>query len=103
MVLRDHPLMCYKLVPNWPPTWTWVDGLENKHPRGEIGILKAVSLSKVLPANRCYLYIDHEGSSYIGCPMFDDRALCRHIAEILQFCRNRSIAEIGGLDLSHTL
>jgi hypothetical protein len=103
MLLRDHPLMCYKGVPNWPPSWTWIDGLENKRLRGEIGILKTVSLSKVLPANRSYLYIDHEGSSYIGCLLFDDRAFCRHLTEILQFCRNRSIAEIGGLDLSHTL
>jgi hypothetical protein len=57
MLLRDHPLMCYKGVPNWPPSWTWIDGLENKRLRGEIGILKTVSLSKVLPANRSYLYI----------------------------------------------
>ena len=99
MLLRDHPLMSYKGIPNWPPAWTWIDGLENKRPRGEIGILKTVSLSKVLPPNRFYLYIDHEGSSYIGCPMFDDPAFCRHIAEILQFCRNRSIAEIGSLEL----
>jgi hypothetical protein len=103
MLLRDHPLMCYEGVPNWPPTWTWIDGLENKRPRGEIGILKAVSLSKLLPANRSYLYIDHEGSSYLGCLLFDDRAFCRHLTEILQICCNRPIAEIGGLDLSHTL
>ena len=68
-----------------------------------MGILKTVSLSKVLPPNRFYLYIDHEGSSYIGCPMFDDHAFCRHISEILRFCSNRSIAEIGSFDLSHTL
>ena len=26
-VLRHHPLMSYHGVPNWPPTWTWIDGL----------------------------------------------------------------------------
>jgi len=94
--------MFCKGVPNWPPTWTWIDGLEDKHPRrGEIGILKRVALSKVLPANS-YLYIDHQGSSYLGSLRFDDRAFCRQITEILQFCCNRSIAEIGGLDVSHT-
>jgi hypothetical protein len=103
LFLRHHPLMSYHGVPNWPPTWTWIGGLENKFPRGEIGIFKSATLSQVLPANKCYLYIDHEGSSYIGCLLFDDHGFCRQLAEILQFCCNRSIAEIGGLDLSHTL
>jgi hypothetical protein len=99
MLLRDHPLMSYKGVPNWPPTWTWIGGLEDKRPRrGEIGILKTVSLSKVLPANS-YLYIDHQGSSYLGSLRFDDRAFCERITEILRFCRNRPVAEIGGLEL----
>jgi len=102
MLLRDHPLMSYRGVSNWPPTWTWTVGLENKRPRGEIGILKEVLLSNVQPANQCFLYIDHEGSSYIGCLVFDDHAFCRHIAELLQFCCNRPIAHIGNLDLSDT-
>jgi len=95
MLLRDHPLMVYRGVPNWPPTWTWFNGVENKHRRGEIGILTAVSFTKVKPANRCLLYISHEESSYMGCLIFDDLAFCRHISQILKFCRNRSIAEIG--------
>jgi hypothetical protein len=103
MLLRDHPLMCCYGVSNWPPTWTWLDGPENKRPRGEIGILKAVTLTQITPADRCYLYIDYEGSEYIGCLMFDDPAFCRQIAELLQFCCNRPIAEIGGLDVSYTL
>jgi PPK2 family polyphosphate:nucleotide phosphotransferase len=82
MLFRDHPLMSYRGVPNWPPVWTWTGGLENGHPRGEIGILKEVLLSKVKPATQ-FLYIDHEGSSYIGCLLFDDHAFCRHIAELM--------------------
>ena len=103
MLLRHHPLMSYHGVPNWPPTWTWIYGAENKRPRGEIGILKRVTLSKVQPADRCYLYIDHEGSSYIGCLLFDDPVFCRHIVQILEFCHHRTTAEIGGLDLSYLL
>jgi DNA-binding NtrC family response regulator len=30
MLLRDHPLMSRYGVPNWPPVWTWVNGVENK-------------------------------------------------------------------------
>jgi hypothetical protein len=34
--------MSYRNVPNWPPAWTWLGGGENKHPKGEVGTLKAV-------------------------------------------------------------
>jgi hypothetical protein len=69
----------------------------------EIGILKRVSLPKLKPAKQFYMYIDHEESSYIGCLLIDDQAFCRHVAEVLQFCCNRPIAEIGGLDLGYAL
>jgi hypothetical protein len=38
MLLRDHPLMFYKGVSNWPPAGVWIDGPEDKHPKGEVGI-----------------------------------------------------------------
>jgi len=103
MLLRDHPLMSRHGVRNWPPVWTWVDGPENKSPRGEIGILIWASLSGIQPPDRCYLLINHEGSSYMGCLLFDDPAFCRYIAKLLDSHSNRPIAELGGLDLSHTL
>jgi len=103
MLLREHPLMSRHNVCNWPPIWAWTSGSENKRPRGEIGILKGVSLSKIKPADRCYLYIDHEGSSYMGCLLFDDPAFCSQIVELLDGYCNRSIADIGNLDLAYTL
>jgi hypothetical protein len=103
MLLRDHRLMSYHRAPNWPPTWTWIDGQEDNRPRGEIGTLKVVILTKLKPANCCYLYIEYEGSSYAGCLLFDDRAFCAQITKLLQDYCNRPIAEIGGLDLFHTL
>jgi hypothetical protein len=42
MLLRDHPLMSYNGMPSWPPAWTWIGGVENDHPRGEVGILEAI-------------------------------------------------------------
>jgi hypothetical protein len=74
MLLRDHPLMSRHGVPNWPPVWTWVNGPEVERPellRGEVGILKWIGLSAMQPPDRCYLYIDHEQSSYLGCLLFD--------------------------------
>jgi hypothetical protein len=99
MLLRHHPLMSHKGVPSWPPVWAWVDGQEDKRPRGEIGILKAVFLSIVEPADRCFLYIDHEQSTYLGCLLFDDHAFCDQIAKLLQARCNRPIGEIGSLEL----
>jgi DNA-binding response OmpR family regulator len=57
MLLRDHPLMSRDGAPNWPPVWAWVDGVENKLAKGELGILKWVGLSGLQPPDRCYLFI----------------------------------------------
>src|SRR5262247_2040913 len=103
MLLRDHPLMSYRGPRSWPPVWTWVDGRENKPPQGEIGILTSVVPSMVLPANRCFLYIDYEESSYIGCLLFDDRNFCCQVVTLLQNHLDKPISEIGKLDVSHIL
>ena len=104
VLLRDHPLMSYKGVPSWPPVWTWIDGREDKHPKGEVGILKTVLLSTIqLRSNRCFLLIFFEESSYMGCLLFDDEIFCSQITKLLQGCTHRPIAEIGSLDLSYTL
>ena len=108
MLLRDHPLMSRFGVPTWPPVWTWVDGPdingpENKFLQGEVGILKWVGLTGIQPPDRCYLYIDHEESSYMGCLLFDDPAFCRYVVKLLDNYSNHPVAEIGSLDVSHML
>ena len=103
MLLRDHPLMTYRRLPNWPPVWSWTDGLENHHPKGEVGTLKAVFRSAMQPPNRCFVLISYEGSEYLGCLLFDDQAFCSQVMEILKGLCNRSIAEIGSLDVAYTL
>ena len=103
MLLRHHPLFSYHGMLTWPPVWTWTDGAENEHPRGEVGILKAVGLSDVQPADRCFLSIEHKGSRYIGCLLIDDRVFCHQIVKLLQAHCNHSIAEIGGIDVSYPL
>jgi hypothetical protein len=104
MALRNHPLLNYRGVPSWPPVWRFTGGLEKKHPRrGEIGILTEVTTSIIQPADRCFLHIEHKGSSYVGCLLIEDQAFCAQIVTVLQSHLNRPIAEIGSLDLSHTL
>jgi hypothetical protein len=103
MLLREHPRMSYHGHPSWPPVWTSIDGPANKHPRGEIGILRQVVPSKISPAERCFLYIEYERSEYIGCLPFDDSTFCNQIIKLLQGYCNRPISEIGSIDLAHTL
>jgi len=103
VLLRDHPLMAYHGVRNWPPIWTWASGLENNRPKGEIGILTKVELSNILPADRCFLYVEHEGSSYIGCLLCGNHAFCSQLVKVLEANRNKTIADIGSLDLTFTL
>ena len=103
MSVRDHPLMRYRGVPSWPPNWTWSGVGEDKAPKGEVGVLRSVSESNIQPANRCFLFIDHEGSSYGGVLTVDYHAFCTQIVRFLQEdCYNRPIAEIGSLELSET-
>ena len=103
MLLREHPFFRYHGMRSWPPVWLWMDGGDNKHLRGEIGILRRVETSKVLPPDRCYLYIDYKESSYIGCLLCADHAFCIQVVRILQANLNKPIREIGSLDISRTL
>jgi len=103
MLLRDHPLMSYRGVVNWPPTWVWLDGPKEEYPKGELGILKSVLLSTVDRPNRCFLLIRYQDSSYLGCLLFDDHAFCSQIVNILRSHCDYPIAEIGSLDLTYTL
>jgi hypothetical protein len=106
--LRHHPLMSYRGIPNWPPVWIWVNGpevggpLENKSPKGEVGVLKWARLTGLQPPDKCYLLMNHEGSSYMGCLLLD-AAFCRYLVKLLDSYCNRPIAEIGSIDLAHIL
>ena len=70
---------------------------------GEVGNLEEVLVSNINPYDRCFLFIEHEGSKYIGCLLIDNEAFCSEVANLLKCFYNRPIAEIGSLDLSHTL
>ena len=103
MLLREHPFFSYHGMHSWPPVWTWMGGGNDKRPRGEVGILRRVEKSNVLPADRCFLYIDYEESSYIGCLLCSDHVFCSQIVRILEANLNKTIAEIGRLDISRLL
>ena len=98
MLLRNHPLLNYQGVPSWPPVWTFTGGLENKRlRREEIGILTEVTYE---PADRCFLHIEHEEATYVGCLLIENQAFCSQIVALLQGHLNRPIAEIASLEVS---
>jgi hypothetical protein len=70
---------------------------------GEVGILDEVVVSNIRPLDRCYLYIEHQGSTYLGCLLIDDEMFCSQVATLLRCHCNHAIVEIGNLDLVHTL
>jgi hypothetical protein len=90
-------------LPSWPPTWMLIRGSGPGRLTGEIGVLKRIRVGDLPSSRRCFLYMEQEESSYLGCLLFDDLAFCQHIAALLQSHCNRPIAEIGSLDVSYTL
>ncbi len=100
MKLRDHPLMSYSGVPNWPPVWTQMRIGGVKIVKGEVGILIYVHAGGA--SNTCYLVIEHENENYTGSLVFDDGPFCRQIVDLLQQYRGRSVQEIGDLQVSFT-
>ena len=100
MLLREHPLFSYHGMLSWPPTWTWMGGDNDKRPRGEVGILRRVEKSNVPRTDRCFLFIDYEGSLYIGCLLCKDQGFCNSIVRVLEANLNKTIAAIGSLDIN---
>lgn len=96
MKLRDHPLMSYRSIPNWPPVWITRTGA--KVIRGEIGVLSYVKHFNEQDC-RVYLVIDYESRLFVGPLRFSDQAFCLEVVTLLKGHIGRSIADIGDLDL----
>jgi hypothetical protein len=99
MKLRDHSLMCYRGVSNWPPAWVGRDAKQSQQLGGDIGILKNVIQSKMKPLNRLYLTIEHEGEEYLGALLFDDQFACQRTYKLLLRHRGELIHKIGEIDV----
>jgi hypothetical protein len=103
MELRDHRLMSYRGVPNWPPVWIQRKSLaEQQILRGEIGILQQV-VTTGIDYQKLFLFVEHEGVPYIGCLIFSDHRFCRPIAKLLRRHYGYSIKDIGAVDLDDVL
>lgn len=98
MKLRQHPSMSYRGMPNWPPEWTSTRQNEYDLPRGEVGVLKEVLMNDVFNSE-LFLIIEHEGRLYIGSLSFEDSWFCSQVYSLLKPHVDRSIKEIGNLEL----
>jgi hypothetical protein len=103
MQLRNHPLMTRKSgVKAWPPTWTTTRPHKKNKPSGEIGTLEQALMTDWFD-NKIFVFVQHQGFRYMGLMQFDDPKFCHEMFGLLKTNLGRSIKDIGGLDLSHTL
>ena len=102
MKLRDHPLMTYRKMRNWPPVWI-EKYAESKTLVGEIGILTHIGAPEFERGNRCYLHITHNDKPYVGFLLFDDHAFGAFVRDLLKRHIQKSIKEVGNLDVSWTV
>jgi hypothetical protein len=94
--------MSFRGLCNWPPVWVPSNGKDPMSLRGEVGILSYVHASNGI-SRKCYLVMEHEGSRYVGCLIFDDPSFCYQVSMLLRTHVGRPIKEIGNLDVSSLL
>ncbi len=94
--LRDHPLLKYRGVQNWPPVWTRGTKGIIKTVKGEGGFLKEVYYDAGT-SNKCFLVIDRQLQSYMGCITCPTRSFCIQLTHFLRGHIGRSIEDIGEL------
>jgi len=105
MKLRAHPLMSYRGVSNWPPVWV---GTNQKHEplRGEVGILETLyRRRRRMQAGFFCVSRTRDGGTLVVCCLriclFADNL--QTIYKLMVANRGCTIAQIGDIDLSHTL
>ncbi|HEY1374342.1 MAG TPA: hypothetical protein VGH50_17855 [Candidatus Binatia bacterium] len=107
MVLRDHPLMNYKGIPNWPPRWMPRKDAGGAKIAGEFGVLVEVVVSCNSPhsgnLSQLFLFMEHRGKGYVAAVLFSDPMFCRHVGELMKKHYGRTLEEIGGVDVSRLL
>jgi hypothetical protein len=102
MKLREHPLMSYRGVPNWPPAWTWIDGKYQAQalpPGSEVGVLENTRRSAVSP-NAMFLTMSYNDSRYVSQLFFDDPEFCQRVCDLLKHHFGSPIQTIGDMEIS---
>jgi hypothetical protein len=106
MLLRDHPLMSYRGIPNWPPRWLPRRDHGGAQIRGEYGRLQEVVAVGEMPSRQpaqLFLFMEYNGRPYVSAVLFSDGTFCRQICELLKKYYGHTLEEIGVLDVSELL
>jgi hypothetical protein len=93
--------MRFRDLSAWPPAWVRLGRSNVKAAKtltGEIGVLKGVRCYNDRPG-RIYLTVAHDGTTYVGCLLFDDQSACKHAFEQLRRCYGMDIEAIGSSEL----
>jgi hypothetical protein len=103
MQLRDHPLLHYLGMRNWPPRWhSRQDGGETFS--GELGVLTNVVACRRVPGlmqlPQLHLYMTEDGTPYIATVLFSDATFCAGLGDLLKSHYGRTLEGIGALDVS---
>ena len=100
MELRNHPVMFCDGVRTWPPKWSQMYGSTNRSVAGEVGILRAVFLSSLIPPDKVSLVITTEkGNCYLGSIVFESPKDAKLIFDVLVAEIKKPIRTIGAIDL----
>jgi hypothetical protein len=99
--LRDHLFVTDQSVPCWPPDWVWTGGAERATAQGEVGILLDVKTHDAI-SSVLFLFIEHNGASFIGRLSCASPALCQALVKTLEQHRGKSLSSIGELALDLT-
>ena len=100
MELRNHPLMFCDGIRTWPPKWLQAFGPTARSVTGEVGILDAVFLSKIIPPDKVYLVIKTEGGNgYLGVLTFEKVSAAKIVFELLYKNMRSPISAIAALDI----
>jgi hypothetical protein len=103
MELRNHPFMFCDRVRMWPPKWLFTTGPRGSTSQsvtGEVGVLDAVYLSRVLPPVKVYLVVTaDDGNTYLGNLMFERSNIAKAMYHFFLTQINRRVSEIGSIDI----
>ena len=102
MKLRDHPLMSYHGVHNWPPVWVSLYDNDDALRRTEFGVLTEVRESQ-FGGDRIVLLMEYNQNTYGAALTFADLAFYKQILELMKSCIGSTIKDIAEIDLTHTL
>jgi hypothetical protein len=105
MLLREHPLMNCRGIPNWPPRWRARGDGVLPPATGEVGVLTEVvaNRSSSHQSAELFLFMEHHGRHYIAAVLLSDETFCGQLAELLKQHCGRTLAEIGGLNVTDLL